>query len=351
MVMKVGIIGASGFVGGELLRLLLNHDDVEVSMVCSRKNAGDYLHRVHPNLRGFSNLQFTEPDVDKITNNCDLVFTAVPHGSAFDVINNLLKTDLKIIDMSADFRLKNKSDYDKWYGYEHPYPDLLSKSILGIPELHRSDIKTAKLVSVPGCMAVTSILGLAPLIDSNVLKSGIHIDAKVGSSGSGNKPTSATHHSTRYGVIRPYKPVGHRHIAEIVQELNLISNDEMKFSMSTHGVNIVRGILCTINAKLKTEISANDVWKMYKSFYENEPFIRFIRDRKGNYRYPDPKILIGSNFCDIGFEIDSDNNELIIMSATDNLVKGASGLAVQNMNIMNNFKETTGLWNPGLYPV
>ena len=121
--------------------------------------------------------------------------------------------------------------------------------------------------------------------------------------------------------------------------------------MSTHGVNIVRGILCTINAKLKTEISANDVWKMYKSFYENEPFIRFIRDRKGNYRYPDPKILIGSNFCDIGFEIDSDNNELIILSATDNLVKGASGLAVQNMNIMNNFKEQTGLWTPGLYPV
>src|ERR671918_2296370 len=267
--MKVGVIGASGYVGGELLRLLVVHPDVELSVLTSRQNAGEYVHRIHPSLKGFIDLTFSPMEMDKIVNQCDMVFVSVPHGNALNIVKDLYSTGVKIIDLSADFRLKNADDYVKWYGWEHPFPDLLSKSVYGIPEIHRNEIKDAKLVSCPGCMAVTSILALKPLIDNDLIDTDhIVVDSKIGSSGAGVKSNAGTHHAMRYGVIRPYKPAKHRHTGEIEQELGFIAKKEIKISMSPHAVNIVRGILTTNHTFLKKLMSEVDLWKIFRSSYK-----------------------------------------------------------------------------------
>jgi N-acetyl-gamma-glutamyl-phosphate/LysW-gamma-L-alpha-aminoadipyl-6-phosphate reductase len=350
--MRVGVIGASGYVGGELLRILLNHKDVEVTIATSRRFAGEYIYRVHPNLRGFTDQQFNSDNYEEVVKKCDFIFTSVPHGEAVKLVPRFVESGLKIIDLTADFRLKKPEDYEKWYGYEHPNPELLQKFVYGVPELHRQEIKNSNWVSCPGCMAVTSILALAPFAKADLIdREHIVVDSKIGSSGGGVKPTMATHHSERYGVIRPYKPVGHRHTAEIEQELNFLAGGQFKVSMSPHAVNIVRGILCTIHTFPLRTITPSDVWKTLRGFYHEELFIRFIRDKKGLYRYPDPKVVVGSNFCDIGFEVDEHVGRLVLLSATDNLLKGAAGSAVQCMNLMHGLNERTGLESPGLHPI
>jgi N-acetyl-gamma-glutamyl-phosphate/LysW-gamma-L-alpha-aminoadipyl-6-phosphate reductase len=350
--MKVGVVGASGYVGGELLRLLVVHPKVEVNMVTSRQKAGEYVHRIHPSLKGFVDLTFSPLDMEKLVNSCDIVFTSVPHGKSNKIVKELYGRGIKIIDLSADFRLKNPKDYVKWYGWEHPFPELLSKSVYGVPELHREDIKKSQLVSCPGCMAVTSLLALKPLIENNLIDTEhIVVDSKIGSSGAGIKANAGTHHAMRYGVIRPYKPAKHRHTGEIEQELGLIAKKTIKVSMSPHAVNIVRGILTTNHTFMRKPMSELELWKVYRNSYRNEPFLRFIRDKKGLYKFPDPKFLIGSNFCDIGFDIDEDNQRLVSLSASDNLMKGAAGSAIQNMNILYGFDETEGLKYTPLTPV
>ncbi|HEX5977363.1 MAG TPA: N-acetyl-gamma-glutamyl-phosphate reductase [Nitrososphaeraceae archaeon] len=350
--MKVGVVGASGYVGGELLRLLVVHPKVEVNMVTSRQKAGEYVHRIHPSLKGFVDLTFSPLDIEKLVNSCDIVFTSVPHGKSNKIVKELYGRGIKIIDLSADFRLKNPKDYVKWYGWEHPFPELLSKSVYGVPELHREDIKKSQLVSCPGCMAVTSLLALKPLIENNLIDTEhIVVDSKIGSSGAGIKANAGTHHAMRYGVIRPYKPAKHRHTGEIEQELGLIAKKTIKVSMSPHAVNIVRGILTTNHTFMKKPMSELELWKVYRNSYRDEPFLRFIRDKKGLYKFPDPKFLIGSNFCDIGFDIDEDNQRLVSLSASDNLMKGAAGSAIQNMNILYGFDETEGLKYTPLTPV
>jgi LysW-gamma-L-alpha-aminoadipyl-6-phosphate/LysW-L-glutamyl-5-phosphate reductase len=350
--MKVGVVGASGYVGGELLRLLVVHPKVEVNMVTSRQKAGEYVHRIHPSLKGFVDLTFSPLDMEKLVNSCDIVFTSVPHGKSNKIVKELYGRGIKIIDLSADFRLKNPKDYVKWYGWEHPFPELLSKSVYGVPELHREDIKKSQLVSCPGCMAVTSLLALKPLIENNLIDTEhIVVDSKIGSSGAGIKANAGTHHAMRYGVIRPYKPAKHRHTGEIEQELGLIAKKTIKVSMSPHAVNIVRGILTTNHTFMRKPMSELELWKVYRNSYRDEPFLRFIRDKKGLYKFPDPKFLIGSNFCDIGFDIDEDNQRLVSLSASDNLMKGAAGSAIQNMNILYGFDETEGLKYTPLTPV
>jgi LysW-gamma-L-alpha-aminoadipyl-6-phosphate/LysW-L-glutamyl-5-phosphate reductase len=350
--MKVGVVGASGYVGGELLRLLVVHPKVEVNMVTSRQKAGEYVHRIHPSLKGFIDLTFSPLDMEKLVNSCDIVFTSVPHGKSNKIVKELYGRGMKIIDLSADFRLKNPKDYVKWYGWEHPFPELLSKSVYGVPELHREDIKKSQLVSCPGCMAVTSLLALKPLIENNLIDTEhIVVDSKIGSSGAGIKANAGTHHAMRYGVIRPYKPAKHRHTGEIEQELGLIAKKTIKVSMSPHAVNIVRGILTTNHTFMRKPMSELELWKVYRNSYRDEPFLRFIRDKKGLYKFPDPKFLIGSNFCDIGFDIDEDNQRLVSLSASDNLMKGAAGSAIQNMNILYGFDETEGLKYTPLTPV
>ena len=338
--MKVGVVGASGYVGGEILRLLVSHPHAEISMVTSRQYVGEYISRIQPGLKGFTDLTFSELDYDKLTDKCDLVFTAVPHGTAVDIVKALYDRGMKVIDLSADYRLHNPADYDKWYGWQHPHPELLAKSVFGVPELHREEIKKSQLVSCPGCMAVTSILGLYPLIKKNLIDTEhIIVDSKIGSSGAGAGTVSGTHHAMRSGVIRPYKPAKHRHTGEIEQELSQAAGNKIKVSMSPHAVDIVRGILCTNHVFLKQPLNEMDLWKIYREQYQNEKFIRLIRDKKGFYKFPDPKFVVGSNFCDVGFDIDEDNNRVVVLSASDNLMKGAAGSAIQNMNVMAGFNE------------
>ena len=350
--MKVGVIGASGFVGGEMLRLLISHPKVEISMVTSRQYVGEYVSRIQPSLKGFTDITFSELDYDKLSDKCDLVFTAVPHGTATEIVKALYDRGMKIIDLSADYRLHNAPDYDKWYGWQHPYPELLSKSVFGIPEIHREQIKKSQLVSCPGCMAVTSILALYPLVKKNLIDiEHIVVDAKIGSSGAGAGSLAGTHHALRSGVIRPYKPAKHRHTGEIEQELTEVAGKKIHVSMSPHAVDIVRGILCTNHTFLINPVSEIDLWKLYREQYGNEKFIRLIRDKTGFYKFPDPKFVVGSNFCDVGFDIDEDNHRLVVLSASDNLMKGAAGSAIQNMNVMAGFDEMEGLAYSPLTPV
>lgn len=348
---RVGIIGASGYTGGELMRLLLLHKEAEITIATSRQYAEEYIYRIHSNLRSYTDMQFSDWNFDEVTSKCDLVFTSLPHGASMKVIPSLVNTGLKIVDLSADYRLKDPADYVKYYGYEHPNPDLLEKFVFGIPELRKEDIRKARLVSCPGCMAVTSILALAPLVKNKLIDTNhVVIDAKIGSSGAGVKPTVATHHSERFSVVRPYKPVGHRHTAEIKQELSILASTKVSVFMSPHAVNMVRGILCTSHTFPAKPLTIPEIWKAYRGFYPEEPFIRFVRDKRGLYGYPDPKVVVGSNFCDIGFELEDDASRLVVMSATDNLLKGASGTAVQNMNLMMGFDERMGLEAPALHP-
>jgi len=350
--MKVGVIGASGYVGGELLRILIKHPEVELTTATSNTYAGQYIYRLHPNLRGQTNLKFVKPDLAKASKDCDILFIATPHGVSSTLIPKLLETGTKIIDLSADFRLKNPEDYVKWYGWKHVCPDLLKKAVYGLPELHREEIKDAQLVACPGCMAACAILALAPIVKGGKVEvDRIVVDAKVGSSGAGYGVSKSVHHSEHYSVVRPYKPVGHRHTAEIEQELNILSGGDVLVSMSAHAVNMVRGILTTCHLFLDEPLKPIDVWRIYRGFYSDEPFIRFIRDRRGLFRYPDPKIVVGTNFCDIGFEVDGHAPRLVVLSALDNLIKGAAGTAVQDMNIILGCDEREGLRDIGLHPI
>jgi len=350
--LRVGIVGASGYVGGELLRILVNHPKVNVTVATSKQYSGEVLYRVHPNLRSFTDLKFTEPKLDNISSSCDFVFTAVPHGSAVNLVPALSKVGLRIVDMSADFRLKDTSAYEHWYKYKHPHPEMLETVTFGIPEIYSDSIKGSKVVSNPGCMAITSILALAPFVKANLIElDHIVVDSKIGSSGGGTKPTIGTHHAERYGVVRPYKPVDHRHTAEIEQEMSALAGKKVSVSMTPHAINMVRGILCSIHTFGSEKLETPKVWRALREFYQKAPFVRFVKDKKGISKYPDPKILPGSNFCDVGFEIDERLNRLLLLSATDNLMKGAAGNGVQCMNLMYGFDEREGLTFPGLHPV
>ena len=350
--MRVGVIGGSGYVGGELVRLLLAHPEVELTTVTSRANAGEFLFTVHPNLRGATQLKFSPPDISNVTENCDLVFAAMPHGKSVNLVPQLLETGVKVIDMSADYRLNNPDDYDKWYGWKHTHPELLNEAVYGLPELHREEIKNAKLIGCPGCMSTATILGLAPLVKAGVIeKNRIVADVKICSSGAGQKPTVASHHPERAGGVRPYKVVGHRHIAEVEQELNLLTDEQVTVSFTPHAVNMIRGILSTIHAFLKKPLTTKDVWKLYRSQYQNEHFIRFVKFKKGPYQLPNPKVTMGTNFVDIGFELDPRAKRIIAFSAIDNLMRGASGQGVQCMNVMLGVDEKTGLECQGYHPM
>ncbi len=305
-------------------------------------------------MRGMTELKFTDYNLDRITENSDVVFTALPHGESIRYVPKLAETGLKVIDLSADFRLKDSSKYKEWYKFEHPYPDLLAKFVYAIPEINREEIRRAKLAASPGCMAITSILACAPLLKEasfEIDKDHVIVDAKIGSSGAGGKPSLSTHFSERYGVVRPYKPAGHRHSAEIEQVLSSVSGGTVKVSMSAHAVNIVRGILCTCHLFTDSNPELLVVWKAYRSMYAGSYFVRLVRDKQGPFRLPDPKIVIGSNFCDVGFELEGRTGRIVAMGATDNLIKGAAGNAIQVMNLMLGLDEKSGLNYAPLHPV
>jgi LysW-gamma-L-alpha-aminoadipyl-6-phosphate/LysW-L-glutamyl-5-phosphate reductase len=351
---RVGVVGASGYAGGELLRILLKHGKVDLAFATSKRNAGEYIFRVHPNLRGMTEMQFIDNDVSKMSSLADVVLTAMPHGQSVGMVSQFASSGMKVVDLSADFRLKNAADYEVWYGFKHPDPELLSKFVYAVPELNKDAISRASLAASPGCMAITSILAMAPLFkqrDVAIDTDHIVVDAKIASSGSGGKPSLSTHFSERYGVVRPYKPVGHRHTGEIEQQLSWLGEKKVTVSMSAHAINMVRGILCTCHVFYEGDVQNSTVWKMYRALYSGQPFIRMVKDKKGPFRLPDPKVVIGSNFCDVGFEIDERGHRIVAIGAIDNLIKGAAGNAVQVMNIMLGIDEKQGIYDAPLHPV
>jgi N-acetyl-gamma-glutamyl-phosphate/LysW-gamma-L-alpha-aminoadipyl-6-phosphate reductase len=343
---RASIAGASGYAGGELLRLLLAHPQVEVGQITSERNAGQYAYFVHPNLRGHSALRFTRlADLEP----CDLLFLAMPHGQAMGRIETFAGLADRIVDLSADFRLRNPADYPRWYGEKHAGPEWLERFVYGLPELYRDRLLGARFASGTGCNATVTLLALWPLYRRNLVRESV-VEVKVGSSEGGNSPSEAGHHPERAGVIRTYAPVGHRHVAELIQELGL-DPAQPRLHFSVTSVGTVRGALATCHCLLREELDERAAWALYREDYGDEPFMRLVRSKRGIHRYPEPKILCGSNYCDVGFEADPGQGRLVVIAGIDNLMKGAAGNAVQAMNVMYGFAETLGLEFPGLHPI
>lgn len=360
--LRVAIVGGSGYTGGELARLLHFHPQVELTQIASSSHTGHYLHSVHPNLRKISALRFCHPD--DLTS-CDILFLCLPHGVSSREIEHYRSIAPRIIDLSADFRLRSTALYERWYGTPHPASHLLKEAVYGLPELHRAELREASLVSGTGCMATAAILGLAPLYQAGLVDGALPlvVDAKVGSSAAGATPGASSHHPDRSGAVRSFQPTGHRHTAELIQELGRsaipvgephLGDDEGQFiapiAFSATAVELVRGVLITAHVFMRENIDERVLWRLYREAYGREPFIRLVKERNGVYRYPEPKILAGSNFCDIGFELDRSQQRVVVMAALDNLMKGAAGNAVQALNCMNGWDETLGLTFPGLHP-
>ena len=341
----LSFVGGSGFVGGELLRLLLFHPHVTVHQVVSASQAGRYVHTAHPNLRGVTDLQFTHPDQ---LAPCDVLFLALPHGEAAAQIERFAAAAERIADCSADFRLRDAAEYRRWYGSEHPAPRWLERFVYGLPELHREQLAGARYASGVGCNAAVTLLALHPLVQAGLLRR-VVADVKVGSAEGGAEPNAGSHHPERAGAVRSFMPTGHRHQAEIRQELG--SGFDLAFSVTA--VELVRGALVTAHCFLRAPVAERDLWQLYRSRYQAEPFVRLVRQKTGIHRFPEPKLLAGSNWCDVGFEVDTASSEhrVVVVAALDNLMKGAAGSAVQAMNVMLGWEETAGLAFPGLHPV
>lgn len=338
---KVGIVGASGYTGGELLRFLHNHSQVEVSAITSRQYAGEAVYKVHPHLRD-SDLVFQDLQASEI--DADIVFTATPHGASMNIVPEILESGAKVIDLSGDYRYDNIETYEKWYNLKHSHP---LDAVYGLPELYREDIKKANLVANPGCFPTGSILACMPLINEKIVETVI-IDAKTGISGAGINPTTATHFPNCSDNVIPYNVIGHRHMSEIDEKLN--QNGSVKVCFTPHLVPVIRGILTTVHTFLKEEIredlSSEYLEEIYKEFYDGEPFVRVLEDGE----IPRLSAVRGSNFAHVGcFQIDQ-HGRVVIISAIDNLVKGASGQAVHNMNLMFGFKENESLEFLGMHP-
>jgi N-acetyl-gamma-glutamyl-phosphate/LysW-gamma-L-alpha-aminoadipyl-6-phosphate reductase len=301
---------------------------------------------VHPNLRGHTKLRFSRL-ADLAT--CDLLFLALPHGQAMVRIEELANKAERIVDLSADFRLCTSAGYAQWYGREHPAPEWLDRFVYGLPELYREQLAGTKYASGTGCNAIVTLLALWPLYRRGLVRESV-VEVKVGSSEGGNKPSPASHHPERAGVVRTYAPVGHRHLAELIQELAL-NPEQHRLHFSITSVGIVRGALATCHCLLHEKMDEKTVWQFYRQDYGDEPFVRLVRARRGIHRYPEPKILSGANYCDVGFVADADHGRLVVIAAIDNLMKGAAGNAVQTMNVMYGWPETMGLEFPGLHPV
>lgn len=343
MTIQASIIGGSGYVGGELLRLLLGHPQVAVAQVTSQRFAGRYVHGVHPNLRGATRLKFCALAALRP---CDVLFLALPHGKTAVQIDDFAALAERVVDLSADFRLRDANLYREWYGRDHPAPHWLAKFVYGLPELRRSVLRGGRYASGVGCNATAVTLALWPLAAEGLIERAV-VEVKVGSSEGGHSHSLASHHPERSGCVRSFAPTGHRHQAEMIQALG----ETFELHFSATAVELVRGVLATAHVFLNEDLSEKEVWRLYRAAYGDEPFIRLVKERRGTYRYPEPKIVAGTNFCDIGFEKDARANRLVVISALDNLMKGAAGTAVQTLNVMMGWPEETGLGFLGLHPV
>lgn len=336
------VVGGSGYVGGELVRLLLGHPRVTVAAVTSQRHAGRRVDSLHPNLRNVTDLLFISPaEVPQ----CDVAFLAVGQEGSIDLVRKLLPTVDCLIDLTPDFRLTDAAVYERYYGHPHSAPDLLASFVPGLPEQHRCLLRGAPRISVPGCMATAAVLALRPLARAGLVDGVVVVDGRIGSSGSGSSATQLNLHAERSGAMRVFAPNGHRHEAEIAQATGL------PVAMSATGVEAVRGLQVVCHVPLTRALPDQEIRQLYRDSYAGEPFVRVITERRGLYRLPEPKILIGSNFCDVGFAATPASRRVTAVAALDNLVKGGAGNALQCLNIRMGWPERLGLEFPGLHPV
>ena len=350
--LRVGIVGGSGYIGGELLRILLGHPRVKVTAATSGRYAGRPVDSVHPNLRGITDLRFTDPDR---LDGCDALFVAVPHGESMGAMERFTGLAALVVDLSADFRLADPALYRQYYGREHTRPGLLGTFVFGLPELAREQLRYANRISVPGCMATAAILALHPLCASGLAATGVEVDGRTGSSGSGAAAGPHNGHAERSRSMRVFAPLRHRHEAEIAQATGL------DVQMTATAVEAVRGVQVVCRLRLVAGADERSVRAAYRRRYGSEPFVRVVAQRRGLHRFPDPKVLAGSNFCDVGFAVDGTDSgddaagatgapRAVLIAALDNLVKGGAGAAVQCLNVRHGWPERLGLEFPGLHP-
>ena len=345
---RVAIAGASGYAGAELVRLAAAHPYYEIAAVTSEKSAGQSVSSVFPNLTGIVQHRFEALAPEALAEQADAIFLALPHTKSQGPVASCLKAGKLVVDLSADYRLKDVTAYEKWYQTPHAHPHLLREAVYGLPELHRSAIAKAKLVASPGCYPTAAVLQLAPLFAKGLVQPDtIVIDAKSGISGAGRSPALPYHFPEAHESLEPYKIGQHRHIPEIEQELSRVmgKTGAVTVTFTPHLVPMNRGILSTAYCKLTQEIRLADLRALYQDFYKGERFVRLFEDV-----VPNPRYIKGSNYCDIGVYADSRAGWVVTVAAVDNLVKGAAGQAIQAMNLMMGIPEETGLTAPGSYP-
>ena len=343
---RVAVVGASGYTGVELTRILSRHPEVELVCVTSRQHAGKELAAVFPSLRGVTGLKCEDVSPEDLARRADCIFTAVPHQTAMNLVPLFLEAGCKVVDLSADFRIHDAAVYEQWY-QPHTAADLLPQAAYGLPELHRAAIAGSRLVANPGCYPTSAILGLAPILREGLIDpSTLIIDSKSGTSGAGRGAQVGSLFCEVADGFRAYKVGEHRHTPEIEQELSLLCGGEVKISFTPHLVPMSRGILSTIYAKAVKAVDQHALHALYRSFYEKEYFVRVLPEGA----VPATQFVRGSNFCDIGCKYDPRTGRIIILSAIDNLVKGAAGQAVQNMNLMYGLSERAGLQLVPLFP-
>lgn len=346
MSLRAGIVGAAGYAGGELLRLLLAHPDVREVVAGSSSLAGKPVTSAHPNLRKRTDLAFVPYDDVR---DVDVLFLSLPNGE--HRLGEFSGRGKVVIDLSSDHRLRDPKDYEAWYGSPHPEPSRLRDAVYGIPELHRERIRGATLITGAGCNATASILALLPLVRADLVDRDrpIVVECKVGSSEGGREASEDSHHPERSGVVRSFRPVGHRHTAEIEQELTC-DGWKPRVQLSVTSVELVRGVLATAHVPVKDVADEKRIWRAYRETYAQEPFVRIVKERTGIWRAPEPKLVAGTNFADVGFALDQRGDRVVALCAIDNLMKGAAGNGVQAMNVALGFEETAGLGFVGLHP-
>jgi N-acetyl-gamma-glutamyl-phosphate reductase len=348
---QVGIIGATGYVGQELLRLLVQHPKAKIKVLASQSSAGKAYTSVYPSFRKFVDIECVQGDAEKLAKSVDVLLIALPHGlAAAHVSDELIKTT-PVIDLGADFRLKDERAYEQWYGFKHPRPGLLKESVYGLCEFRRKELASARLIASPGCYATCSILALKPLIESKAIDpKTLVIDAKSGVSGAGRSLALGLHFDECNESIKAYKVGSHRHTPEIEQELSRHAPHPIVLTFTPHLVPMNRGILVTAYGALLSNFDEAAIRAVYENAYGNERFIRLFQPGVDDYEFPETRWVKGSNFCDIGFKIDARTNRLVVVAALDNLVKGAAGQAIQNLNILFGLDEATGLEQVPIFP-
>jgi len=343
---KVAVVGASGYTGVELLRILVNHPEVEICCVTSRQHEGLPISEVFPSLHGFCDLVCEVLDVASIAARVDVVFTALPHRSAMEVVPGFLAAGCKVIDLSADYRLKDQAVYEHWY-QAHSSPELFAEAVYGLPELYRDQLTDARLIANPGCYPTSIILALAPLLKAGLIDPGsLIVDSKSGTSGAGRGVKQGTLYCEVNEGFKAYGIASHRHTPEIEQELANLTEEDISLSFTPHLLPINRGILSTCYAGLMQKKTTAELLELYYDFYADEVFVRVM---PGN-DLPNVAFVRGTNFCDIGLVSDQKTGRVIVVSAIDNLVKGAAGQAVQNMNVACGFAENQGLKIVPIFP-